>query len=144
MTANIITVIALVAGIAWLGMLFVSAIRNRGGEEVAPNLRPGIDDEKIETRRLEGGQKAAIAFSAFLAISLPLYFLTEQQRQEGFVEEFAVGSVERGRHLVDEFGCFNCHGPEGSGGVAPYVEKRSGIAVQWAAPSLNDVFFRYA
>ena len=43
-----------------------------------------------------------------------------------------------------EFGCFNCHGPEGSGGVAPYVEKRSGIAVEWAAPSLNDVFFRYA
>ncbi len=144
MTANIITVIALVAGIAWLGMLFVSAIRNRGGEEVAPNLRPGIDDEKIETRRLEGGQKAAIAFSAFLAISLPLYFLTEQQRQEGFVVEFAEGSIARGEHLVEEFGCFNCHGPEGSGGVAPYVEKRSGIAVEWAAPSLNDVFFRYA
>jgi mono/diheme cytochrome c family protein len=143
MTANIITVIALVAGIAWLGMLFVSAIRNRGGEEVAPNLRPGIDDETVETRRLEGGQKAAIAFSAFLAISLPLYFLTEPERQEGFVEEFALGSIERGQHLVEEFGCFNCHGPEGSGGVAPYVEKRSGIAVEWAAPSLNDVFFRY-
>jgi mono/diheme cytochrome c family protein len=143
MTANLITVIALVAGIAWLGMLFVSAIRNRGGEEVAPNLRPGIDDETVETRRLEGGQKAAIAFSAFLAISLPLYFLTEQERQEGFVEEFAEGSIERGQHLVEEFGCFNCHGPEGSGGVAPYVEKRSGIAVEWAAPSLNDVFFRY-
>jgi mono/diheme cytochrome c family protein len=143
MTANIITVIALVAGIAWLGMLFVSAIRNRGSEEVAPNLRPGIDDETVETRRLEGGQKAAIAFSAFLAISLPLYFLTEQQRQEGFVAEFAQGSIERGEHLVAEFGCFNCHGPEGSGGVAPYVEKRSGIAVEWAVPSLNDVFFRY-
>ena len=143
MTANIITVIALVAGIAWLGMLFISAIRNRGSEEVAPNLRPGIDDEKIETRRLEGGQKAAIAFSAFLAISLPLYFLTEQQRQEGFVEEFAEGSIERGEHLVGEFGCFNCHGPEGTGGVAPYVEKRSGVTVEWAVPSLNDIFFRY-
>jgi mono/diheme cytochrome c family protein len=143
MTANIITVIALVAGIAWLGMLFVSAIRNRGGEEVAPNLRPGIDDEKIETRRLEGGQKAAIAFSAFLAISLPLYFLTEQERQEGFVEEFSEGSIERGLHLVEEFGCFDCHGPEGSGGVAPYIEKRSGVTVQWAVPSLNDIFFRY-
>ncbi len=143
MTANIITVIALVAGIAWLGFLFVSAIRNRGSEEVAPNLRPGIDDEQIETRRLEGGQKAAIAFSAFLAISLPLYFLTEPDRQAGFVEEFAVGSVERGAHLVEEFGCFNCHGPEGSGGVAPYVEKRSGVTVDWAVPSLNDVFFRY-
>jgi len=143
MTANIITVIAVVAGIAWLGMLFVSAIRNRGGEEVSPNLRPGIDDERIETRRLEGGQKAAIAFSAFLAISLPLYFLTEPARQQGFVDEFAEASITRGEHIVEEFACFSCHGPEGSGGVAPYVEKRSGVTVSWAAPSLNDVFFRY-
>ncbi|MGH8951068.1 MAG: c-type cytochrome [Acidimicrobiia bacterium] len=143
MTAGIITVIAVVAGIAWLGMLFVSAIRNRGGEEVSLNLRPGIDDEQIETRRLEGGQKAAIAFSAFLAISLPLYFLTEPARQQGFVDEFAAGSIARGDHIVEEFACFSCHGPEGSGGVAPYVEKRSGVTVSWAAPSLNDVFFRY-
>ncbi len=143
MTANIITVIAVVAGIAWLGVLFVSAIRNRGGEEIAPNLRPGITDEEMETRRLEGGQKAAIVFSAFLAISLPLYFLTEPQRQEGFVEEFSEGSINRGAHLVEEFACFSCHGPEGSGGSAPYVEKRSGVTVAWAAPSLNDVFFRY-
>jgi mono/diheme cytochrome c family protein len=143
MTANIITVIALVAGIAWLGMLFVSAVRNRGGEEVAPNVRPGIDDEQIETRRLEGGQKAAIAFSAFLAISLPLYFLTEQERQAGFVDEFATASITRGEHIVAEFACFSCHGPEGSGGVTRYVEKRSGVTVEWAVPSLDDVFFRY-
>jgi mono/diheme cytochrome c family protein len=143
MTANIITVLALVAGIAWLGVLFVSAIRNRGGEEVAPNLRPGITDEEIETRRLEGGQKAAIAFSAILAVSLPLYFLTEPQRQAGFVDEFAEASITRGEHIVAEYLCFSCHGPEGSGGVASYVEKRSGVTVSWAAPSLNDVFFRY-
>jgi mono/diheme cytochrome c family protein len=143
MTANIITVLAVVAGIAWLGVLFVSAIRNRGGEEVSPNLRPGITDEEIETRRLETGQKAAIAFSAFLAVSLPLYFLTEPERQAGFVEEFEEASVERGAHIVEEFACFSCHGPEGSGGSARYVEKRSGVTVNWAAPSLNDVFFRY-
>jgi mono/diheme cytochrome c family protein len=143
MTANIITVIALVAGIAWLGFLFVSAIRNRGGEEVAPNLRPGIDDEKIETRRLEGGQKAAIAFSAFLAISLPLYFLTEPERQASFVDEFSTASITRGEHIVEEFACFSCHGPEGSGGTTSYVEKRSGVTVSWAVPSLDDVFFRY-
>jgi mono/diheme cytochrome c family protein len=143
MTANIITVLAVVAGIAWLGMLFVSAIRNRGGEEIAPNLKPGITDEEMETRRLEGGQKAAIVFSAFLAISLPLYFLGEPARQEGFVDEFATASATRGEHIVDEFACFSCHGPEGSGGVARYVEKRSGVTVNWAVPSLNDVFFRY-
>jgi mono/diheme cytochrome c family protein len=143
MTANIITVIALVAGIAWLGMLFVSAIRNRGKEEVAPNLRPGIDDEVIETRRLEGGQKAAIAFSAFLAISLPLYFLTEPERQANFVDEFSTASITRGEHIVAEFACFSCHGPEGSGGTTSYVEKRSGVTVSWAVPSLDDVFYRY-
>ncbi|HSJ84148.1 MAG TPA: c-type cytochrome [Acidimicrobiia bacterium] len=143
MTANIITVIAVVAGIAWLGVLFISAIRGRGGEEVAPNLRPGIDDEKIETRRLEGGQKAAIAFSAFLAVSLPLYFLGEPARQDGFVDEFSTASVTRGQHIVEEFACFSCHGPEGSGGTTNYVEKRSGVTVSWAAPSLDDVFYRY-
>jgi mono/diheme cytochrome c family protein len=143
MTANIITVLALVAGIVWLGVLFVFAVRNRGGEQVAPNLRPGITDEEMETRRLEGGQKAAIAFSAFLAISLPLYFLTEPQRQEGFVDEFDEASIERGGHIVEEFRCFDCHGPEGSGGVARYIEKRSGVTVSWVVPSLNDIFFRY-
>lgn len=143
MTTNIITVIAVVAGMAWLGILFISAIRGRGGEEVAPNLRPGIDDEVIETRRLEGGQKAAIAFSAFLAVSLPLYFLGEPARQQGFVDEFSAASIARGEQIVADFACFSCHGPEGSGGTTSYVEKRSGVTVSWVAPSLNDVFFRY-
>jgi mono/diheme cytochrome c family protein len=143
-TADIITVLAVVAGIGWLGIMLVSALRNRGGaEEVASNLKPGMDDQTLETKRLEGGQKAAIAFSAFLAISLPLYFLGEGSRQEGFVEEFAEGSVERGEHLVEEFACFDCHGPNGSGGSAPFVEQRSGVTVSWAAPSLDDIFYRY-
>lgn len=145
MTADVIIVLAVVAGILWLGLMLVSALRNRGGEEeVSPNLKPGIDDQQLETKRLEGGQKAAIAFSAFLAISLPLYFLGENNRQDGFVDEFSEASVERGAHLVEEFGCFECHGPLGSGGSAPFVEQRSGVSVSWAAPSIDDVFYRYA
>ena len=143
MTANIVTVIAVVAGIAWLGVLFVSAIRNRGDERVPANLKPGINDEELETKRLETGQKAAIAFSAFLAISLPLYFLSEPARQEGFVEQFEHESEERGLHIVEEFACFSCHGPEGVGGTATFVEKRSGVTVSWAAPPLNDILYRY-
>ena len=143
MTANIITVLAVVAGIVWLGLVVVSALRNRGSEEVAPNLKPGTNDQELETRRLETGQKVAIAASAFLAISLPLYFLGEQNRQEGFVEEFEEASVERGLHLVEEFACYSCHGPLGVGGSANYVEKRSGVTVSWAAPAINDVFYRY-
>ncbi len=143
MTASVITVIAIVAGIAWLALMGISAIRNRGTEEIAPNLAPGFTDAEIETRRLETGQKAAIAFSAFLAISLPLYFLGEQDRQDSFVEEFANESISRGEHLVTEFACYSCHGPLGVGGVASYVEKRSGVTVSWTAPSLNDVLYRY-
>ncbi|MDH3190792.1 MAG: hypothetical protein OEM39_09190, partial [Acidimicrobiia bacterium] len=123
MTASVITVIAVVAGIAWLALMGVSAIRNRGSEEIAPNLAPGLTDAEIETKRLENGQKVAIAFSAFLAIAMPLYFLGEQDRQEAFVEEFAAESVSRGEHLVEEFACYSCHGPLGVGGVASYVEK---------------------
>ena len=87
--------------------------------KIAPNLQPGIDDQHLETRRLEKSQKVAIVGSAFLVISLPLYFLGETNRQEGFVEDFAHESVERGEHLVEEFACFSCHGPLGAGGSAP-------------------------
>jgi len=144
MTADIVTVLAIVAGIIWLGLMLVSALRNRGGaEEVPSNLKPGIDDQSLETKRLETGQKAAIAFSAFLAISLPLYFLGENSRQESFVVEFSDSSVDRGMHLVEEFACFSCHGPNGSGGSAPFVEQRSGVSVSWSAPSLDDILYRY-
>jgi mono/diheme cytochrome c family protein len=143
MTASVITVVAVVAGIAWLALLGVSAVRNRGSEEVSPNLKPGLTNAEVETTRLEAGQKAAIAFSALLAISLPLYFLGELDRQEAFVDEFAGESIARGEHIVEEFACFSCHGPEGAGGSARFVEQRSGVTVQWEAPSLNDIFLRY-
>lgn len=143
MITQIITVLAVVAGIIWLGMMVVAAFRNRGSEEVPPNLQPGIDDQQLETRRLESGQKAAIAFSAFLAVALPLYFLAEPSRQAGFVDEFADASVARGEAVVLEFACFGCHGPLGAGGSSSYVEQRSGVTVDWAAPRLDDVFYRY-
>jgi mono/diheme cytochrome c family protein len=142
-TVQVITVLAFVAGIIWLGVMMVAAFRNRGSEEIAPNLQAGIDDQQLETRRLEKSQKYAIAFSAFLAVSLPLYFLGEPARQSGFVAEFDEASVSRGEHIVEEFACFTCHGPLGAGGSASYVEKRSGVTVLWVAPSLNDIFLRY-
>lgn len=143
MTASVITVLAVVAGIVWLGLMVVAALRDRGGEEIAPNLQAGVDDKRLETRRLERSQVAAIVGSAFLAVSLPLYFLGETQRQEGFVQEFDEESIHRGEHAVEEFDCFGCHGPEGVGGVASFIEPRSGVAVDWVAPPLDDILHRY-
>lgn len=130
---------------AWLGFMLVAALRRRGREEVPSNLAPGTTDDELETRRLEGAQKTAVILSAFLAVSLPLYFLGEQARQDSFTGQFHDESVARGEALVTQYQCFSaCHGPEGVGGAAPYVEKRSGISVLWTAPSLNDVFYRYS
>lgn len=143
MTDNVIVVLAVVAGIVWLGLMVVAALRRPGREEVAPNLQPGTDDQQLETRRLERGQKFAIASSAFLAIALPLYFLSEPARQQAFVDEFEHASIERGEALVEEFACFDCHGPLGVGGTSSFVEPRSGVSVLWEAPPLDDIFFRH-
>lgn len=144
MSSSLVITLVVVAAIAWMAFLAVSALRSKGPEEVPPNLRPGDTDEELETRRLERLQQAAVLLSAFLAVGLPLYFLGESQRQESFVEQFREESITRGEELVKEFGCYNCHGPGGVGGVASFVEKRTGVNVAWVAPSLNDVFYRYS
>ena len=143
MSSSIVITIVILAAIAWVAYLGISALRSRGSEEVASNLAPGTTNDELETRRLEGIQLSAVVLSGILAVSIPVYYLTETNRQEGFVEEFHHTEVERGHEWYIEFGCGDCHGPDGGGGAATYLEKRSGVTVTWAAPSINDVFYRY-
>lgn len=143
MSSSLVITLAVVGGVAWLAFLGVSALRSRGKEEIPPNQSTGRTDEELETRRLERVQQGAVLFAGFLAVSLPLYFLGEGARQESFVDQFGEESITRGEHLVAEFGCFDCHGPGGSGGSAVYIEKRTGVTTQWIAPSLDDIFYRY-
>src|SRR5680860_891957 len=145
MSSSLVITLAVIGGIAWLVSILVAALRRRGPEDIPSNLAPGTTDDQMETRRLETSQMTAVVLSAFLAVSLPLYYLGEQDRQQSFVEQFDEESVARGEALVgpDGYDCFSCHGPEGVGGSAPFVEKRSGVQVAWSAPSLNDVLYRY-
>ena len=143
MNSSTVILIVVVLAVGYLSFLGVSALRARGKEEIPPNMKPPIPDDELETRRLERAQQAAVVLSAFLALALPLYFLGEADRQESFVDQFHEESVERGAELVQEFGCFACHGPNGVGGAAPFVEKRTGVNVSWMAPSLDDIFYRY-
>ncbi len=143
MSPTLVTTLAVLAAIAWLAFIGVSALRSRGPEEIPSNLAPGTTDDVLETRRLERTQMAAILLSGFLAVGLPLYYLFENPRQEDFVEQFDAESVTRGEHLVEELACYGCHGPDGVGGAANYTEKRTGATVLWAAPALNDIFYRY-
>jgi mono/diheme cytochrome c family protein len=142
-SSSLVVTIAVTIAVVWLAFLAVSALRSRGREEIPANLAPGDTDDTLETRRLERVQQAAVLLSALLAVGLPLYFLGEPARQEGFREQFDEESLHRGEEYVAEFQCWNCHGPDGVGGAASYVEKRTGVQVTWAGPPLNDIFYRY-
>jgi mono/diheme cytochrome c family protein len=143
LTAIVVIAVVAVLVVGWLAFLVASSIRNRGREEVPRNVAPGKTDDELESRRLEKVQAAAVVLTGFLAFYLPIYYLGEQDRQAGFVEQFDEESLERGAEVVASVGCTDCHGSDWSGGGANYVERRSGITVTWAAPSLNDVFYRY-
>ena len=144
MTSSLsITLIAL-GIIAALAFFTASGFRGSGKvNDYAPNLTKYRTDDDLETKTLDRTLTVAVLIASLLTIMIPLYYLGEQDRQEGFVEEFDEVSVERGEHLYEEFGCGNCHGVDGSGGAASYVEKRSGINVTWTAPAINNVFYRY-
>ncbi len=142
-TKTIVVTVAALAAIAWLAFLVANSMRGRGKIEVAPNLAPGITDDTLESKRLDKTLASAVVLSAILALSLPIYFVSEQNRQEAFVEEFDAVALERGAHLYEEFQCGTCHGADGGGGVAAYIEKRSNISVAWSAPAINTVFYRY-
>lgn len=127
-------------------LAYFAAVGFRGSgkkEEMPPNLTKYKSDDELETKHLDKSLSWAVLIASVLTIMIPLYYLGEDSRQEGFAEEFEDVSVERGHHLYEEFGCGNCHGVDGSGGAASYVEKRSGINVTWEAPAINNVFYRY-
>ena len=125
---------------------YFSAVGFRGAgknKKVPRNLQKYLPDDELETTHLDKTLSIAVVIASLLTIMIPLYYLGEPARQESFVEEFDDVSVERGHHLYEEFGCGNCHGVDGSGGAASYVEKRSGVSVTWVAPAINNVFYRY-
>ncbi len=143
MATLVVTIVALGA-IGWFAYLVGSGSRRGQKDPVPPNLSAAATDDEMETNRLDRTLVAAVVTAGFLTLAMPVYYLGELDRQEGFVEEFSEGSLERGHHVWDEFGCGDCHGADGGGGGAPYLEERSQVNVaSWEAPSINDVFYRY-
>lgn len=143
MATLVVTIMALGA-IGWFAYLVGSGSRRERRDPVPANLSAAATDDEMETTRLDRTLMGAVVAAGFLTLAMPIYYLGEFGRQEGFVEEFAEASLERGHEVWDEFGCGDCHGAEGGGGVAAYLEERSKVNVSgWAAPPLNDIFFRY-
>ncbi len=141
---------AVVVGfIIWLFVNLRSGRDEVGAEiELAANRRPGTPDEELEGKRLNVALFSALGLLAVIAVGLPLYWLGEPGRQEGAVETFDETFVRRGLELYENGAqCVNCHGGAGVGGLANYVindQSGSFVAqVNWIAPALNNVLYRY-
>ena len=141
--SSIVIVVVALGALGWLAVLVAAGLRGRTKDEVPPNLDPFKTDAELEGRRLDRVLSVAVILSGLLAISLPVYWLGEINRQEGFVEQFSEEAVERGHEHVLEFACGDCHGAALNGGVAGYIDARSGVEVSWIAPNLTDIFYRY-
>ncbi|MDX1690964.1 MAG: cytochrome c [Acidimicrobiia bacterium] len=136
--------LAVLALIAWLTYVIgQTRVRRRKREAAPQNLTQFSSDDELESKRLNGVLASALIVSGLLAIVMPVYYLSESNRQASAAETFDEIAVERGIHWYEEFQCGDCHGPDGGGGAAAFVEARSGLSTAWAAPSLNDVLYRY-
>ncbi len=143
MSTLVVTIVALGA-IAWFAYLVGSGSRRDRQDPVPANLSVSQTDDEMETKRLDRALVGAVVTAGFLTLAMPIYYLGELDRQEGFVDEFYQGSLVRGHEVWLEFGCGDCHGANLAGGVASFLEERSQVNVAgWAAPALDDLFYRY-
>ncbi|MFM2073248.1 MAG: hypothetical protein RLZZ623_3512 [Actinomycetota bacterium] len=155
-TSAIAAVIFVITVIGWIVYFFANrkAARPELGSEIelAPNRKAYYDDEVLEGRRLERVQVLGLLFLVVLVIGLPLYWVFEPSRQAGAVEAKNEEFVRWGSKLFATtaeggFNCAGCHGAQGGGGQAAYTitDPNTGQvkAVQWNAPALNTVFYRY-
>ncbi|MCJ7725115.1 MAG: cytochrome c [Acidimicrobiia bacterium] len=135
--------LAVISVLGWLTFLTQRSRVRRRREADPLNQSYFMDDDTMETKRLNSILLSALVATVVLAIVMPVYYLSEAGRQEASIEQFDEIAVERGHEWFLEFQCGDCHGPSGGGGGADYVEDRSGITTSWAAPAINDVLYRY-
>jgi cytochrome c553 len=150
-TVGAVIVVVLMVGMVVYIVANVRAGRDEVGSEIelAPNRKPYLSDEELETRKLDRTLRWALVLLIIVAVGLPLYWLAEPSRMSGAEENFLATFESRGELIyVEGSQCQNCHGPEGTGGQAPYTvldaEGAFVAQVNWRAPALNTVLLRYS
>jgi mono/diheme cytochrome c family protein len=143
-------VVLLVVGLFVYVWANLRASRDEIGSEVelAANRKPYYDDEVLETRVLNRTLRWALVLLVIIAVALPLYWLAEPSRMSGAEENFQTAFEHRGEATyVEGSQCQNCHGPEGTGGQAPYTildgDGEFVASVNWRAPALDTVLLRF-
>lgn len=154
--ADVQRTIGIVVAVLLIGAFAVAVLVNMrkgraevGSElELAPNRKPYMDDDELETKRLDRTLLLGLVTLGVIAITLPLYWLAEPGRQTGAVANFESQFIARGKDIYfNGAQCAGCHGSDGGGGVASYtITNAQGDfvkTVSWKAPALNTVLYRY-
>ena len=150
-TIGLIIVVLLMAAFAIAILVNMRKGRAEVGSEIelAANRKPYMDDEELETKKLDRTLGLGLVALAVIGIALPLYWLAEPGRQMDATKGFVDTAISRGEEIYTVGAqCGACHGPEGVGGVANYTitDPSTGdfvTQVQWKAPALNTVMYRY-
>ena len=147
----------------------------RNPEPRAPqNLTPFLPDEQLEGRKLERVLFISLLTTAFIALTLFVYYVFEPSREASADKQFLAQSEERGAVLFaneqsEEYDptisllCANCHGVDGTGGSTNFTIKSDDprcdptaavtaetpsyclpVQVTWQAPPLDVALLRYS
>lgn len=145
----VIGLVAVLGFIVYAGFNIVAGRDEVGSEiELAANLAPYLDDEELETKKLDRVLTFGLAGLVLVGVGLPAYWLAEPGRQAGAEKQFQSVFESRGERMYTEGAqCNTCHGPDGVGGVASYTildsDNEFVAQVEWKAPALNTVLQRY-
>ncbi len=144
-----IAVVAIVGFAIYLIYNVLWAGRGERGSEVdlAPNRKPYLSDEELETSKLDLALVSGLVTLVIIGVALPLYWLGEPGRQQGYLEDSRRQFTSRGGEQFEER-CASCHGGGGLGGTtATSITDDSGnfiAAVEWKVPALTTTLYRFS
>lgn len=134
--------IYLIYNVMWAGR------GERGSEvELAPNRKPYLSDEELETSKLDLALVSGLVTLVIIGVALPLYWLGEPGRQDGYVDHTRNQFTSRGFEQFEER-CASCHGGGGLGGTtSTSVTDDAGnfvAAIEWEVPALTTALYRFS
>ena len=134
--------IYLIYNVMWAGR------GEKGSElELAPNRKPYLSDEELETSKLDLALVSGLVTLVIIGVALPLYWLGEPGRQQGYLDDSRRQFTSRGFEQYEER-CASCHGGGGLGGTtATSITDDAGnfiAAIEWEVPALTTALYRFS
>lgn len=143
----VLAIVVVVGFLVHLLFSFRIGKRELGSEvELAANRKPYLDDDELETFRLDRALVWSLVTLTAVSMILPVYWLMEPARQENAIVDWVHRFEKRGARTFED-ACSSCHGPGGVGGVAAFtlVDAEGVFVAQvgWKAPALTTVLSRF-